>query len=566
MQYADVILGGGTVHTMDPHHPLSNAVAVTDGRISALDSRSVAALRGPETEVIDLAGRAVLPGFIDAHVHPLPAGLQMLTADLSGVHSLTDYRRIISDFARANPGNEWIEGAGWYGDVFPGGFPHRSLLDELVPDRPALLFSHDAHGAWVNSRALELAGIDTATADPDGGRIVRDGDGQPTGMLLERAMDLVDRLIPAPDDARIRRALLASQEFLHRHGITGWQDAAVGRALGSPDPYPYYRALDAEGLLTGRVTGALWWERERGLEQVAGFVARRAECTDRFRTTAVKIMQDGVCENMTAAMTRPYQGHPDERGLSLVPADELRDITRALDEKGFDLHLHAVGDQAVRDCLDALELPGRPGWDPRHQIAHLDLVDPEDFARFAELGVIANIQPLWARHDPVLVETKLPLLDSGHLEVHFAFRRLQDSGAPVAMGSDWPVSSPDPLWGIHTAVNRTAPAHDPHANDDRSRTDPLLPHEALTLEAALHAATAGAAHAARLDAHCGSIRIGLDADLVVLDADPYQVEASALGDLQVDLTFAGGRVVHRRPTGPASFGTDYAVEIPLHLF
>lgn len=548
MQHADLILTGGTVHTMDPAGPASDAIAITDGKITAVGSREVATLRGPRTRHLDLAGRAVVPGFIDAHVHPLPAGLQMLTADVSGTHSLEGYRRVISDFARDNPGSEWVEGAGWYGDVFPGGFPHKDLLDELVPNRPALLFSHDAHGAWVNSKALELAGIDARTADPDGGRIARDGRGEPTGMLFERAVDLVGRLIAPPDDDRIRRALLASQEFLHRHGITGWQDAAVGQALGAPDPYPHYRALDQEGLLTASVTGALWWERERGLEQVDTFIARRAESTGRFRATAVKIMQDGVCENMTAAMTRPYQGHPHELGMRLVPADELQIIAQTLDARGFDLHLHAVGDQAVRDCLDALDLSRRPGWDPRHQIAHLDLVDPADFARFAELGVIANIQPLWARRDPVLVETKLPLLDAAHQEVHFAFRRLQDSGAPVAMGSDWPVSSPDPLWGIHTAVNRTAPALDPHADDDRSRTDPLLPREALSLAAALHAYTSGAAHASRLDDRHGSIRAGMDADLVVLDADPFAVEPQGLGDLQVDLTLAAGRVVYERST------------------
>ena len=257
-------------------------------------------------------------------------------------------------------------------------------------------------------------------------------------------------------------------------------------------------------------------------------------------------MVDGVCENLTAAMTRPYKGHPHEVGMSLIEPEELARITRAVDAEGFDLHLHAVGDQAVRDCINALDLPVREGWDPRHQIAHLDLVDPADVARFAASGAIANIQPLWARQDPVLVETKLPYLDEAHQRVHFAFKTLRRAGVELAIGSDWPVSSPDPLWGIHTAVNRTAPPADPHARDARSQNEPLLPAEAITLGTALAAYTTGAARANRLDAVRGAIRVGMAADLVVLDADPHAVEATALGGIGVELTLAEGRAVYSR--------------------
>ena len=545
MTHADWIFSDGPVHTMDSDHPHTDAVAVADGKIVALGA-DAASWRGPATEFIDLAGKALLPGFQDAHVHPLAGGLQLLGCDLSGVHSLDEYRTLITDYARDNPSAEWVQGAGWYGDVFDGGFPHRALLDELVPDRPVFLISHDGHGAWVNSRALELAGITDTTPSPDGGIIARDGAGAATGMLIEHAADLVSALIPEPDAQHIRRALLTAQAYLHSLGVTAWQDAAVGQALGMPDSFEHYLAMESEGLLTATVTGALWWRRDLGLEQLELFRERRARAGGRFRATAVKIMVDGVCENLTAAMTRPYKGHPHEVGMSLIEPEELARITRAVDAEGFDLHLHAVGDQAVRDCINALDLPVREGWDPRHQIAHLDLVDPADVARFAASGAIANIQPLWARQDPVLVETKLPYLDEAHQRVHFAFKTLRRAGVELAIGSDWPVSSPDPLWGIHTAVNRTAPPADPHARDARSQNEPLLPAEAITLGTALAAHTTGAARANRLDAMRGGIRVGMAADLVVLDADPYAVEATALGGIGVELTLAEGRAVYSR--------------------
>jgi predicted amidohydrolase YtcJ len=519
-------------------------VAIGDGRIIAIDD--VDGLRGPRTEVLDLEGGSLLPGFQDAHIHPVAGGLQQLQCDLSELHSLEAYRAAIRGFAEAHPDHEWIEGAGWYGDVFDGGFPHRRLLDELVPGRPAVLLSHDAHGAWVNSKALERAGIDRATPDPDAGRILRDADGSPTGMLVESAADLVTDLMPVPTESQLERALVAAQAYLHSLGITAWQDAAVGAALGIPDTMPTYLALAERGVLTARVTGALWWRREDGLDQVEGLRARRsaAASTGRFRATTVKIMQDGVCENLTAAMLHPYHGHPGETGMSFIEPHLLNDIVRRLDAERFDVHLHAVGDRAVRECLDAIEASGSRLWDSRHQLAHIDVIDPSDIARMAAIGVIANIQPLWARQDPVLVETKLPYLDEAQQGRHFAFGALHRAGVPLGMGSDWPVSSPNPLWGIHVAVNRTAPPADPHAQYDRSQREPLLPGEAIDVATALHAYTLGAARANRMDAETGSIDVGKYADLVALDADPLLVDAGELGSINVRMTMVAGDVVH----------------------
>ncbi|MBP2355892.1 putative amidohydrolase YtcJ [Kribbella aluminosa] len=538
---ADMVLRG--VVRPDAYTAPTDAVAVRDGVVVALGRRACDALVGRRTEVVDGLDGVVTPGFVDAHVHPVMAGLNRLRCDLDDLHGLDDYRRRITEH---QPGDgEWFLGSGWYGDVFPGGFPSAAELDRLVGARPAVLTSHDAHGVWVNTAALRRAGIDDATPDPAGGRIHRDEHGHATGFLMESAADLVTGLVPKPGRAELVAALLEAQRYLHSLGIVGWQDAAVGEMLGVPDLFPVYREAAESQRLTAKVTGALWWDLDQDLSQLDLLLQRRAESEawPHFRASAVKIMQDGVCENLTAAVIDHYHGRPGERGLSFVDPEFLGLIAKTLTAEGFDLHLHAVGDRAVRECLDAIEAaaPRRP--DARHQLAHLDLIDPADVPRLAELGVIANIQPLWAREDQVLVETKLPYLTDAQRRHHFAFGSLHAAGAELAMGSDWPVSSPNPLWGMHVAVNRTAPDGDPHAQDEHARTVPLLPDEGVDVATAFHAATAGAARASRLDG-TGTLRPGAPADLVVLDQDPFTVSPAELSSVTVLATYVDGTPVH----------------------
>ena len=541
---ADLIFFNGVVHPIDPSLPTTDTLAVQGDRVVAL-GEDAAALKGAHTELVDLAGGALLPGFQDAHIHAVAGGLQRLGCNLEDVHSLDDYRSLISAHAQRHPDDEWLEGAGWYGDVFPGGYPHRDELDRIAPGRAVVIVSHDAHGAWASTEALRRAGIDRHTPDPDGGRIVRDANGEPTGMLFESAADLVTELLPKPDARRLDEALLEAQRYLHGLGITAWQDAAVGEALAIPDTFDTYRSAAQDGRLTARVTGALWWDRVAGADQFEFLRSRRAAASSgNFRATAVKIMQDGVCENLTAAVFQAYQGHEHEHGLSFIEPRELAEIVRLLDADQFDIHLHAVGDRAVRECLDAIAFRSGDAWDARHQIAHIDLIAHEDIARMRELGVIANLQPLWAREDKVLVETKLPYLSEDQQSRHFSFGSLHQAGVPIALGSDWPVSSPDPLWGIHTAVNRTAPADDPHAHDEHAQHVPLLASESIDLPTALHGYTLGAARANRLDDRTGTLRQGSLADLVLLDQDPYAVPSSELGSLRVRGTVVGGEFVH----------------------
>lgn len=538
--------------------PRASTVSVTDGRITSVSDARAADLAGPGTEVVRGGGATLLPGFTDAHVHPLPAGVHRLTCDLSGVaHSVREYQDAVAAYARAHQDSAWVSGNGWYGDAFDGGAPHRELLDGVVADRPVVLVSHDGHGAWANSRALALAGIEDETPDPVGGRIERDAAGRATGVLVERAADLVTDLLPPISDAFAERALLEAQSHLHSLGVTGWQDACVGPIWGLPDPLPVYRRLAASGQLTARVVGALWWEVSEGLAQVDSLVERRAASTvGRFRATSVKVMQDGVCENCTGAMLRPYSGprsHASPSGTSFLTPEELAEVCTRLDSLGFPVHLHAVGDRAVRECLDALEVAGRArarlGGVPLpgpHQLAHLDVVHPDDVPRFAQLGAVANLQALWARRDREIVERKLPLLGTEREAHHFPFADLHRAGAQLAMGSDWPVTDPNPLWAIYTAVHRLAPAQDPHGTGPEARTVPLEPAPALDLPTALRAYTLGSARANGVDHEVGSIEVGKLADLVLLDRPVLSGESGEeLSAARPVLTTVGGEVVHR---------------------
>ncbi|GHF19223.1 amidohydrolase [Amycolatopsis deserti] len=545
--HPDLIIVNAEVFSAEPG---ATSVAIGGGRIQAVGREPLDELAGPGTEIIDARGATLLPGFTDAHVHPLAAGVQLLTCDLSRLpHSPERYRAAIRAYADDHPELEWISGNGWFGDTFPGGLPHRDFLDEILPDRPAVFVSHDGHGVWANSRALDRAGIGAETPDPPNGRINRDADGRATGVLVERAGDLITSLLPPVTEEFAEAALLAAQRHLHSVGVTGWQDACVGSLWGLPDPLPTYLRLAGDGRLTARVVGALWWSVEDGLGQLGSLEERRAAGTvGRFRATTVKIMQDGVCENCTGAMLEPYAGnfsHGTESGLSFIDPEQLKRICVELDRRRFQIHLHAVGDRAVRECLDALEAArdAGPGHDNRHQIAHVDVVSPDDVPRFAELGVIANIQALWARRDWEIVERKLPLLGPHREPHHFPFGALHRAGARLAMGSDWPVTDPNPLWAIYTAATRLGPPEDPHAVGEGVLSEPLEPVQALDLRVALDAYTAGSAYANHAEHETGVIAPGRLADLALLDRPILSGEQVSAA--KTVLTLVGGEEVHR---------------------
>lgn len=508
------------------------ALLVRDGRIESVQARPV---RLAADEVVDLRGGLLMPGFVDAHVHPVQAGLERIRCDLSGLTSRAAYLARIGEYAAAHPGLPWILGGGWSLEAFPGGTPLAADLDAVVPDRPVFLPNRDHHGAWVNSRALAL--VDTA--DPPDGYFERDAEGRPTGTVHEGAMHVFEAAAPAATPAEQRAALLAAQAHLHSVGVTGWQDAILGDYAGFRDPGPAYRAAALAGELTADVVGALWWDRDRGVEQVAELVERRsAYGVGGFRATSVKIMQDGIVENFTAALGTPYLdrcGHvTDNRGHSFLDAAALRDAVLACDAAGFDVHVHAIGDRGAREALDAFAALGPT--DRRHQIAHLQLVDPADIARFATLGVAANLQALWACREPQMEELTIPFLGPERAAWQYPFGDLLRAGARLVAGSDWPVSSPDPWAAVHVAVNRVAPGE---------TTEPLLPEQALTLEQALAAYTSGSAWINRRDGVAGEVAPGRVADLVVLDRDPFAAPAAEIGATRTVSTWVGGACVHR---------------------
>jgi predicted amidohydrolase YtcJ len=546
MPAAELVIVGATVETITHFEgPAPDAVAVADGRITAVGAAAdIEPLIGPATRVLRLGGETLLPGFHDAHIHPIEGELTAQRCDLSEL-AADQFGGAIRGYATANPDRPWIVGAGWSTTDFPDAAPTREALDELVPDRPAFLWSRDGHSAWVNSRALELAGISATTAEPRGGAVVRDASGAPAGTLREGAISLVGDHVPPPSADELRAALASVQHRLHALGITGWQDASVYDPAACARQLETYREAAAAGTLQARVVAALFWDPRRGVEQIEGFSNQREMAiVGRLRAGTVKIWVDGVIEGLTAAMLDPFLdavGRTTEnRGMALVPPDALQDAVMALDRAGFQVHLHAIGDAAVRSALDAIEAARRSNGpsDRRHHLAHIQLVHPADLPRFSSLGAVANMQPIWACHEPTMDERTIPFLGPERTTWQYPFASLLRHGTRLAGGSDWPVSSANPLLEMEVAVTRV----DPDARD----AAPFLPDERISLDAALAAFTIGSAFVSHLDAETGTIEAGKLADLALLDRNLRDADAGPIGEARVRATWVEGVEVFSR--------------------
>jgi predicted amidohydrolase YtcJ len=548
---ADLILAGGRIRT--PAHPSGfvRALAVRDGVIWALGADDeIRELAGPRTRVVDLRGRLALPAFGDAHVHAVSGGLESLRCNLLGLRTRPECLAAVAAYAGRLAAGVWVLGGGWTMAAFPGGLPTAADLDRVTGGRPAFLPNRDHHSAWVSTAALELAGVDSGTPDPADGRIERDDAGRATGVLHDGAMRLVADLVPPPGAAELTAGLLAGQAHLHSLGITRYQDACVGAAaeLGMPDTFDAYRTAAADGLLSCRVVGALWWDRHRGLGQIDHLLARREQAArGPFRATTVKLMLDGVCETFTAAMSAPYldsHGHPTGHSGSLfIEPEELGEAARQLAAAGFQLHFHAIGDRAVSTALDAIEaLPAARRQAARHHLAHLQFITPRDLGRFRALGAVANFQPLWAAAEPQMEEMTIPFVGAERAAWQYRIGALARMGTRIAFGSDWPVSSADPLQEIHVAVNRVLSERLGRRGEPECE-NPFQPDQAITLDAAIDAFTSGVAWVNHEEDVAGSLRPGLSADVAVLDQDLYQIPARDIGGTSVVMTVAGGTVV-----------------------
>lgn len=570
---ADLVLRGAAVYTLDATRSWATAVAVRDGRIVYVgDDRGAEPWTGPATRVLELPGRMVLPGFQDAHIHPVTSGVEAGQCDLLG---LADRAAVLAAIGRcaSEQTGEWLLGAGWQLPIFPDANPGKELLDDIVGERPVYLAAADGHSAWVSSRALELAGIDATTPDPPNGRIERrpgtGSPGEPAGTLREAATELVARLLPPPSLDERLAGLRRAQDLLLAHGVTAVQEASAGVS----ELEAYQEAAD-RGELRLRVVAALRADPDRGPEQAAELAALRRRFTGpRLHPTAAKIFLDGVIEARTAAMLEPYLDRAGDRGELNWPPERLDAVVAALAGEGFDVHVHAIGDRAVRAALDAFEGTGggrgapppasgdslAPNPRPRHQIAHLEVIDPADVPRFRRLGVIANFQPLWAFADSYIVDLTWPALGPERSRWIYPMASVARAGGPLAFGSDWSVSSLDPLEGIQVAVTRRDPdlaaaggqSGEAASGADASRHRPMQPEEILDLPTALAAYTAGAAWANRLEAETGSIEVGKAADLVVLSHDLFALPPDEIATASVLLTLIDGEIVYATaPSAP----------------
>jgi predicted amidohydrolase YtcJ len=537
LMQADQLFIGGTVRTGVPGAPATSALAVAGGRVLAL-GRDALASRGPRTEVTDLAGGALLPSFGDGHVHPLLGGLGLRGVPVRQARSVPEILAAVAAWAAEHPDAEWVTGDAFDPTLAPGGRFDARWLDQVLPGRAVVLRTMDHHTMWVNSEALRRAGIDAGTPEPAAGQIVRRADGSPLGTLREwGAIGPVLDLLPAPGRAEQAAALAEVSALFAAAGITWVQDAWV-----DPDQVDAWLAAAADGSLRFRANLAFRAEPTVWKDQLGEFAADR----DRVRATApgwltartVKFFADGVVEAGTAALLQPYDDCPHSHGIANWTPDELADAIAAADAAGFQAHVHAIGDAGVRLALDAIAETARRNGpaDRRPVMAHVQLIDPADLPRFAALGVIANLEPLWAQPDPLMTELTLPRVGAARGARQYQIATLQRTGARVSFGSDWPVTAYQPLHGIATAVTRQTLAGDPD--------DGWLPGERVSAADALAAYSAGVAYQAFEERHWGVLRPGLRADLVHLAADPAAAPARELRDLPVLGTWLAGARTH----------------------
>jgi hypothetical protein len=540
---ADLIVHNARIFAADGTAPFDGAIAVRGNEIVRVGSdREVRRLRRPQTIEIDAGGGTVMPGFNDAHTHFLSGGLGLERANLLDSPTLADIERTIREFAAAHPDRPWVIGRGWYYEPFPGGLPARRILDALVPDRPAYMVAYDGHTAWVNTKALQVAGITRKTRDPKNGVVVKDSrTGEPTGVLKETAQRLVSRHLPEPTRDDRMRALRAAVDQAHRLGVT-----SVQNAHGDADEFALYEDLIREGALKVRVYSAV----SIGLPvDAAGLDALEALRTRRpddplFKTGAAKLMHDGVIESHTAAMLQPYANRPSVKGEPRATPEELTRLVDALDARGWQIMIHAIGDAAIRQALDAFDHAAKvnpaPASGRRHRIEHIETTDPADIPRFGALGVIASMQPFHANPSPNQIGVWAGNIGPERASRGWSYGDISKAGGRLAFGSDWPVVTLDPRVGVNMAVNRTTPEGTPPGG--------WYPMQRVSLAAALEAYTSGAAFASFDEKRKGRISPGMLADLVILSRDLFALPAAKLLDATVVTTIFDGKIVYDRST------------------
>lgn len=531
---ADLVILNGAVWTVDPAKPKAEAVAVVRDKIAAVGTNAeIRKWIGPATETIDARGGSVLPGLIDSHVHFAGGGFELSSVQLRDAATPQEFARRIGEFAKKLPKREWIQGGTWDHELWGGDpLPHRKWIDALTPDQPVMVTRYDGHMALANSAALRLAGVTRDTPTPDGGAIVKDADGEPTGLLKDSAMDLVFRVIPPPSEEQLTRAVKAALAEAARFGVTGVHDMSSGDNAAE---FRVYQKLAASGELTARilaVTPIELWESPARTGITAGFGNHW------LRTGALKGFADGSLGSTTALFFEPYNDEPGTSGLPaamMFPEGNMQKMALGADKTGLQLCIHAIGDKAIHLILGVYdEVRKQNGERPRRwRIEHAQHIHTDDFATFARLGVIASMQPYHAIDDGRWAEKRIGF-ERG--KGTYAFRTLLDKGVRLAFGSDWPVAPLNPIEGIYAAVTRRTL--------DGKNPGGWYPEQKITLAETIEAYTMGSAYAEGAEAWKGSLTPGKLADVVVLDANLFTVAPEKINAVKILATIVGGKTVY----------------------
>jgi predicted amidohydrolase YtcJ len=555
---ADTVLTNGYVYTGGTSPKTAEAVAVKDGIIlfvgSAADTKQYI---GAGTKVVDLKGKMLMPSFFETHGHAQSQTSMVYSVNLKGLKSVDEYLKVIKEFSDANPDAAAITGFGWLNTMFTPEGPNKELLDKIRSDIPISLTSEDYHSAWVNSKALEMGKVTKDTPNPAGGGVIEhNAQGEPSGTLRESATGLVDSIIPDYTVAQYKEGIKAYQEMAQSLGFTGAFDAVLGEGSNAIEAY---KELAKSGELKMRFRGVYITDTEQGAEQIKQLAAARQkdDAGDLFKINTLKFFEDGVVEGLTAYLLEPYApgtGKPDGyKGAPKWNIDKLKEVVAAGEKAGFQIHIHAIGDGAVRDSLDALAYAEQKNGDKdyRNAITHLQLVAPADIPRFKELGVIAAVNPYWHFKDDYYYDLQLPYLGEARAEKEYPMKSFVDAGVMIASASDYPVTAPpDPLFGIQVGITRTVPGgtlsygavQDP--NDPKYKL-PLWPEESVKLSDMITSYTYNGAYANFLEKETGSIEVGKSADMIVLDKNLFEIPSTEISHAKVFMTIFKGEEAYK---------------------
>ncbi len=524
------VLHNARIHTFNPYQPTVSALAIDHGRVVAAGSDAdLLALSGPGVVVMDMQGKTILPGLTDAHIHIENYALFLQIVDCE-TPTRDECLRRVAERTQSTPSGAWIRGHGWNQNVWAEGFGNAALLDAIAPEHPVFLTAKSLHAAWANTRAMQLAGIDLHTPDPEGGRIDRAPDGSPTGILFESAMELIYSILPEPGVTEVADAIESAQTMLWSMGITGVHDFDQARCFSA------LQMLHADERLHLHVIKSIPLEL---LDHAAALGLRSGFGDDFLRIGSVKMFADGALGPHTAAMLEPYENDPGQTGMLFMDAEQMLEHGQTAVRGGISVAVHAIGDRANHEMLNAFEqirqyemahdLPAL-----RHRIEHVQILHPQDHHRLAELGVIGSVQPIHATSDMDIADQFWGARSANA----YAYRTLLQNNTHVAFGSDAPVESPNPFLGIHAAVTRQRTSNYPEGG--------WYPPQRLSLQEAFHGFTLGPAYAAGMEDRLGSLSPGFHADLIVLPVDPFDIPVDHLHSLAPDATMVSGQWVWRK--------------------